>query len=266
MIKKFILFFLLIFAYACSFNPQSGTTDSGINSADRHIWIPSDEDELENRRVLQLRFDEIESKIEALFLKIDSLNSNEITMREGAKKVLPDIATMDTTLSAMINKEKDRVGELGKNIETVNSKKKILKSEADLLDRTIKPDPVFMPKDYINAFIHFRKGHYAKSSSLFRKTLKSNPPYALTDNILFGLGMSNYRLGNISKVSSPLSRLISEYPESEKWYMSHLILGLSFYHKREKSQALHILESGLKKNPPHFIRSMFINLTQTIQK
>ena len=266
MIKKFILVFLLLFVFACSFNQKSENTGSSINPADRHIWIPSDEDELENRRVLQLRFNEIESEIEALFLKIESLNSNEINMRKGAKKILPDIVAMDSTISIMITKEKDRIGELGKNLDTVNKKKKNLKDKVDLLDRTIKPDSVFMPKDYINAFIHFRKGHYAKSSSLFRKTLKSNPPYALTDNILFGLGMSNYRLGNISKVSSPLSRLISEYPESEKWYMSHLILALSYYHKREKSQALHILESGLKKNPPYFIRSMFMNLTHAIQK
>ena len=94
----------------------------------------------------------------------------------------------------------------------------------------------------------------------------SNPPYLVTDNILFGLAMSQYRLGNISKVSKPLSRLISEYPNIEKWYMSHLVLALSLYKKREKSQALHILENGLKKNPPHLIRAMFMNLSQLIQK
>jgi len=48
--------------------------------------------------------------------------------------------------------------------------------------------------------------------------------------------------------------------------MSHLVLALSLYKKREKSQALHILQSGFNKNPPHFIKSMFINLSQLIQK
>ncbi len=266
MIKKFILVFLLSFIFACSFNQKSENTGSSINPADRYIWIPSEEGELENRRILQLRFDKIESEIETLFLKLEALNATEIHMRGEAKKILPGIATMGNTISTMIAKEKDRIGDLGENLETVTNRKINLKSEVDLLDRAIKPDLVFSPNDYIEAFIHFRKGRYAKSANLFRKTLKSNPPYSLTDNILFGLGMSNYRLGNISKVSRPLSRLISEYPESEKWYMSHLLLALSFYHKREKSQALHILESGLKKNPPYFIRSMFINLVHTIQE
>jgi hypothetical protein len=48
--------------------------------------------------------------------------------------------------------------------------------------------------------------------------------------------------------------------------MSHLVLALSLYKKREKSQALHILQNGLKKNPPHLIRAMFMNLSQLIQK
>ena len=48
--------------------------------------------------------------------------------------------------------------------------------------------------------------------------------------------------------------------------MSHLVLALSLYKEREKSQALHILQNGLKKKPPHFIRSMFMNLSQLIQK
>ena len=127
-------------------------------------------------------------------------------------------------------------------------------------------DPVFSSSEYIDAFVSFRKGQYANSANLFRKALQSNPPYELTDNLLFGLGMSQYRLGNISKVSKPLSRLISEYPDSEKWYMSHLVLALTHFKKREKSQALHALQKGLKKNPPYFIRSMFMNLNTLIHK
>jgi len=45
-----------------------------------------------------------------------------------------------------------------------------------------------------------------------------------------------------------------------------LVLALTHYKKREKSQALDVLEKGLKKNPPYFIRSMFMNLTQLIQR
>ena len=98
------------------------------------------------------------------------------------------------------------------------------------------------------------------------KSLISNPPYSVKDNLLFGLGMSHYKLGNISLVSKPLSRLIKEYPDSEKWFMSHVILALTNYRQREKSQALYILEQGLKRNPPHFILSVMQNLMDLIQE
>jgi len=48
--------------------------------------------------------------------------------------------------------------------------------------------------------------------------------------------------------------------------MSHLILALTHHKKREKSQALHVLEKGLQKESPYFIRSMFMNLAQLIQR
>jgi len=166
----------------------------------------------------------------------------------------------------MIKQEESRVNNLGQRLDYVRRNNKIFDSEIERLNQTIKLDPVFSSSEYIDAFVSFRKGQYANSANLFRKALQSNPPYELTDNLLFGLGMSQYRLGNISKVSKPLSRLISEYPDSEKWYMSHLVLALTHFKKREKSQALHVLQKGLKKNPPYFIQSMFMNLNKLIHK
>ena len=266
MIKKWILIYFVSFLFGCTISSQSQYSDSSINPADRQIWIPADENELEQRRIHQAKFDEIEKEIESLFVKLDVLRSDETNMRGGIKKLTPDIETMDTTVSEMIKQEESRVNSLGQQLDNVRRKNKSFDSEVARLNRTIKPDLVFSRKEYIDAFVFFRKGHYAKSTKLFRKALQSNPPYELTDNLLFGLGMSQYRLGNISKVSKPLSRLISEYPDSEKWYMSHLVLALNHYKKREKSQALYILQEGLKKNPPYFIRSMFMNLNKLIHK
>ena len=48
--------------------------------------------------------------------------------------------------------------------------------------------------------------------------------------------------------------------------MSHVILALTNYRQREKSQALYVLEQGLKRNPPHFIRSVMQNLIDLIQE
>jgi TolA-binding protein len=261
-----ILIFFVSSLIGCSISSQSQSTDSIINTADRHTWNPADENELEQRRILQASFDEIEKEIESLFLRLDVLGLDEINMREGIKKITPDIESMNTSISGMIKQEESRVNNLDKQLDDVRRNNKIFGNEVERLNHTIKLDPVFSSREYVSAFVSFRKGRYAKSANLFRKALQSNPPYELTDNLLFGLGMSQYRLGNISKVSKPLSRLISEYPDSEKWYMSHLVLALTHFKKREKSQALYILQKGLKKNPPYFIRSMFMNLNKLIHK
>jgi len=266
MIKKLILIFFVSFLFGCSVSSQSQSINSSINTADRHIWIPADENELEQRRILQAKFDVIEKEIESLFLKLDVLDSDEINMRGGTKKITTDMKSMDTSVSGMIKQEESRANNLGQQLDNGKRNNKIFDSEIERLNQTIKLDPVFSSSEYIDAFVSFRKGQYANSANLFRKALQSNPPYELTDNLLFGLGMSQYRLGNISKVSNPLSRLISEYPDSEKWYMSHLVLALTHFKKREKSQALHVLQKGLKKNPPYFIRSMFMNLNKLIHK
>ena len=266
MIKKLVLILFVSFLFGCSVSSHSQLNNISINTADRHIWIPSDENDLEQRRILQARFDEIEKEIESLFLRLNVLDSGEINMRGGTKKIPADMASMETTVSGMIKQEESRVNNLGQQLDHVRRNNKIFDSEVERLNQTITLDPVFSSSEYIDAFVSFRKGQYAKSANLFGKALESNPPYELTDNLLFGLGMSQYRLGNISKVSKPLSRLISEYPDSEKWYMSHLVLALTHYKKREKSQALYVLQKGLKKNPPYFIRSMFMNLNKLIHK
>ena len=48
--------------------------------------------------------------------------------------------------------------------------------------------------------------------------------------------------------------------------MSHVMIALAHQKKREKSQALHVLEQGLKKEPPYFIRSVILNLIDLIQE
>ena len=266
MIKKLILIFLVSFLFGCSVFYPPQPTNSRINPADRQIWIPADENDLEQRRILQARFNAIEKDIESLFLRLDILDSDEINIRGATRQITPDIESMDKTVSGMIKQEESRVNNLGEQLDDVRRNNKIFGSEVARLNQTIKLDPVFSSRDYADAFMSFRKRQYAKSANLFRKALQSNPPYELTDNLLFGLAMSQYRLGNISKVFKPLSRLISKYPDSEKWYMSHLVLALTHYKNREKSQALYVLQKGLKKSPPYFIRSMFMNLNQLIHK
>ena len=266
MIKKYISIVFAFFLLGCSTSHESQSTNSTINPADRYPWVPADENEIEKRHILQGELDEIEKKIESQYLKLEALDSDEIEIRGKIKIIIPEIASIDTTISSMIDEENYRIDNLDQQIKDIRQKNKASSITLGNLSKKIKPDPIFSSDKYISAFTHFKKGRYFKSANLFKRALASNPPYELTDNLLFGLGISHYRLGNISMVSNPLTRLISEYPKSEKWYMAHMVLALTHYKKREKSQALQIIENGMKKKPPYFIRKMFKNLTQLIQK
>ena len=70
MLKKIILTVLSLSFYACGNLPNGKTTDPSINLADRHIWIPADEEDLEKRRLLQTHFDGIADNIETLFHRL----------------------------------------------------------------------------------------------------------------------------------------------------------------------------------------------------
>lgn len=266
MIKKYVLIISVFFLFGCSIGPQVQTIDTSINLADRDVWVPADAEDLEQRRIRQAQFDGIEKEIEDLFLRLETTGSKEAAIRGETKDFIPQIGTLEATMVGMIADERNRKDNLGKELKDVRLGNKNIDSQVEKLNRVIKPDPVFSIKKYISAFNYFRKGRYIKSAHLFEKSLASNPPYSLTDNILFGLGMSHYKLGSISRVSEPLSRLIVEYPDSEKWYISHVMIALAHQKKREKSQALHVLEQGLKKEPPYFIRSMILNLIDLIQE
>ena len=55
MIKKIILIIISLSFYACTINPQ--TVDRSINPAERHVWLPLDEEDLLKRRLRQIHFD-----------------------------------------------------------------------------------------------------------------------------------------------------------------------------------------------------------------
>ena len=45
------------------------------------------------------------------------LDSDQMNLHGGIKKVFPDIASIDTTISSMISKEKGRVDKLGQQLD-----------------------------------------------------------------------------------------------------------------------------------------------------
>jgi TolA-binding protein len=266
MIKNYIFTVLIIIISGCFAGISEKSKYPYINPADRNAWMPADKGELEHRRFIQKRFNHIEKEIENLYMNFEAIVSRESNLRDGAINVTPKIDSLESSMVGMIASEKIRKDELGKQLSELKKVNIDLNSKVNKLSINIKPDPVFSLIKYRNALNYFRNGKYILSAKIFKKSLISNPPYSVKDDLLFGLGMSHYKLGNISRVSKPLSRLIEEYPDSEKWFMSHVMLALTNYRQREKSKALYILNQGLKSNPPYFIRSVMKNLVDLIQE
>ena len=266
MIKNYIFIVLIIIISGCFTGLSEKSEYPYINPADRNAWMPADKEELEHRRFIQKRFNHIEKEIESLFMNFEAIVSKETNLRDGTINVTPKIDSLESGMVGMIASEKNRRDELGKQLSELKKVNIDLNSKVNKLSINIKPDPVFSLIKYRNALNYFRNGKYILSAKIFKKSLISNPPYSVKDDLLFGLGMSHYKLGNISRVSKPLSRLIEEYPDSEKWFMSHVMLALTNYRQREKSKALYILNQGLKSNPPYFIRSVMKNLVDLIQE
>ena len=105
MIKKTTLIISLLF-YACAINPQ--TIDPSINSADRHIWLPADEEDLEKRRIRQTHFDGITKEIEILFLNLETIVPRETNVRERTKGFISEIGSLESNRNDQITNEQKR--------------------------------------------------------------------------------------------------------------------------------------------------------------
>jgi len=242
MIKKFILAIASFIFCACTVGQGGKAIDPSINLADRHIWIPKDDEDLEKRRLRQARFDGIAKEIETLFFMLETTVPRENIMRETTKDFIPKIKSLESNITEQITNEQKRIDTLDKELKTSRSINKNIKSQ--IVNMSLAP--VFTKNEYANAFYYYRKGQFKKSALLFKHFLQLNPPRLLIDNILFGLSMSYFRGKNFAGATGPLSRIIAEHPNSDKWYMSHVMLALIHNKKGEKSQALYILEKGLK--------------------
>ena len=259
MIKKTVLIIVSLSFYACGINPQ--TIDPSINPAERHVWLPLDEEDLDKRRLRQIHFDGITKEIETLFLNLETIVFRETNMRIETKDFISDIETIESNRTDQIANEQERINILAKELKEVRLNNKQINKQ--MVNMYLAP--VFTKDEYINAFYYFRKGQYVKSAKLFKNMLHLNPPHSLIDNILFGLSMSYFKMKKFSKAEEPLSRIIKVYADSNKWYMSHVMLALVHEKKGEKSQAIYVLEQGLKNDPPYFIRSMINNVINLVQ-
>ena len=107
---------------------------------------------------------------------------------------------------------------------------------------------------------------FPESLRLFNKLLSQNPPKFLTDNILFGIGSSYFRLKNYQKAKTHFNKIITEFKSGDKSFNSYAMLGLIHNLKGEKSRALYLLNEAFKSNPPDKIKPLLNSLIKNISK
>ncbi|MCH8157740.1 MAG: hypothetical protein IID18_08325 [Nitrospinae bacterium] len=262
MSKIFFPAVLLISLIACA--GTSGTGGYKVNPADRHVWVPADEEDLEQRRLRQAELDSIARDVEKLFLKFETIGPGEQELRDSTVAFIPEIQDMESQFTGQISDEQKRREAMGRELAAIRSSKERVETQVAKLTE-VKPVPVFSRKDYLRAFRFFRKGNYEKSVLLFKKNLNHRPPHSLIDNILFGLSVSYFKLKKYPEAIKPLTRVIQEFRRSDKWFLSHIMLGLTHDKNAEKSQALYILDQALKENPPGSVRTLIDRLKNLIQ-
>ena len=96
---------ILLSLCACATGPQSNVVAATINPADRHVWLPADEEELGNWRIHQVELDRIAFDIENLFLRFETVIPSESNLREATRDFIPEIGSLDSDISGQISDE-----------------------------------------------------------------------------------------------------------------------------------------------------------------
>ena len=128
----------------------------------------------------------------------------------------------------------------------------------------VKPPILFSIADYNSAMKSFRDGEFEKSLKLFLKLKKQKPPLFLQDNIQFGLGSANYRLKKYPTATKHFQKVLDNYAQGDKRFVSYFMLGIIHNRQGEKSRAIYLLEEALSKNPPEKMRNMIQRLINVV--
>ncbi|MBT5375789.1 MAG: tetratricopeptide repeat protein [Nitrospinaceae bacterium] len=261
--KNFLLCLISLFWVGCSGHLPPDRTDWPINAEEMYYWQPPDETVLIQRRANQTHLDGLTEEISILFANHASLTGQERAMLESLGDVEQKLNKMDSSYSQDIEIEQKRIKQMEQDIESSNTG---FLSAQDRLKAImeIKPPINFSVSDYNLALNHFRNGKFKDSLKLFFKLDKQNPPAFLKDNIQFGIGSAFYRLKNYTKAISHFHKVLDNYAQGDKRFISYFMLGIIHNSQGEKSRAIYILEQALNNNPPDKLRAMINRLINTI--
>ena len=234
-----------------------------INQDERHSWYPPDETTLSKRRATQLWLDSLTNEIGILFANHASISSQEIVLLESVNQVTPQISKMKSNYVKQIDSERNRKLQMKKDLEM--SKMGFMAAEARLKKiMKVKPPIIFSISQYNIAMKRFRDGHFKKSLKIFLELNKQNPPLFLQDNIHFGLGTAYYRLKKYEKATKHFQKILDDYAQGDKRFVSYFMLGLIHNLGGQKSRAIFLLEEALDNNPPAKIKNSIKRLITVV--
>ena len=258
-VKNNFIILLALLLGGCGGYLPTERTHWPINQKERHSWYPPDETALSARKANQIWLDGLTQEIEILFANYASFSKRERSLFESVNQVNPKIDLMNSNYSQQIESEHERTIRMQKDLEM--AKVGFIATEAKLKKiMAVKPPIIFSIADYNSAVKSFKDGQFKKSLKLFSKLKKQNPPLFLRDNIQFAMGSANFRLKKYLTAKKHFQKILDNYAQGDKRFISYFMLGIIHNLQGEKSRAIFLLEEALGKNPPEKMRNMIHRL------
>jgi tetratricopeptide (TPR) repeat protein len=258
-VKNNFIILLALLLGGCGGYLPTERTHWPINQEERHSWYPPDETALSARKANQIWLDGLTQEIEILFANYASFSKRERSLFESVNQVNPKIDSMNSNYGQQIESEHERTIRMQKDLEM--AKVGFIATEAKLKKiMAVKPLIIFSIADYNLAVKSFKDGQFKKSLKLFSKLKKQNPPLFLRDNIQFAMGSANFRLKKYLTAKKYFQKILDNYAQGDKRFISYFMLGIIHNLQGEKSRAIFLLEEALGKNPPEKMRNMIHRL------
>jgi tetratricopeptide (TPR) repeat protein len=278
--KKTLIIVMIIFAGGCSSTPPwehpnmslfelqqldaENELNEPLNPEEMHLWVPPTDTELALRRERQDKLHEVAISVDDLILNFRELQKVGNSLEDS---VVASNAKLDS-IDEQITNERHLNQKLERETEDLKSSVKEANSNVRKLKKrnVVKPTKRTSNNYYKNAILSFRKGNYEESILLFKKSLTVTQPQSLLDNIQFGLGSAYYKLKEYPSAIKHLDKIVNNYPVRDKWFDSHVLLGLIYSLEGQKSKSIYTIENALDNNPPSHIRKILNQLISITQE
>jgi TolA-binding protein len=193
----------------------------------------------------------MEPKIAAAEERLEGSLSAATSQSEFLEPEVEELKTQVAMLNAEIEQIKTQQASAAPVRKTMSSRKMRSSSQTS--------------QEYDQALSAYRKGDYDESILLFQNYALSDPPASLQDNILFWIGSNYVQLEMYDDAIKQFKVVVDKYPRGNKVHDSRYMLGVSYYRKGETSQAINVLESALKRQPPADVRGKIMAQLKKIQ-